>query len=199
MTNKKIDIELIRAKLADAVIIGQRWTDIALVFPEANESLYNEISKEISSKLINSSSQSRPKELYKGIGVEIDLCEQGLSVNEVYRDCPATKLGIKDGDIITKVNFESVSNIDLSNSLSKLRNSNYKEGMILEVIRNGETITLGYGLNIQTRVIDAKKKYPMNFTALAIGKRLMMSMGASMQIDSHSKLPQKKKILELAK
>ena len=199
MSAQKVDLELIKAKLADAYIIGQSWNDINLLFPEVNQSLFDEIANEIDLKLVSAAKQERPKELYKGIGIEIDLCKQGLYANKIYKDCPAAKLGLKAGDILTKVNFESVTNIDLSSALSKLRNSNYNEGIILEVIRGGETMTLGYGLNVQTKVIDAKKKFPMNYTALVIGKRLMMSTGASIGIDSHVKLPRKKQIFEMAR
>lgn len=199
MSIKKIDIELTRAKLADAYITGQSWNDINLVYPEIDQSLFIEVAKEIDIKLAASTKELRPKELYKGLGIEIDLCDQGLFVNTAYKDCPAAKLGIKAGDIITKVNFESVTNLPLSTSLSKLRNSNYEEGIILEVMRGKETITLGYGLNIQTKVIDAKKKYPINFTALVIGKRLMMSTGSKIEVDSYAKLPIKKRVFEMSR
>ncbi len=199
MANKTIDIEFIKAKLADAYIIGQSWADIALFFPEVDKSLFDEISSEIATKLAIGNEQLRPKELYRGIGIETDSCEQGLLAKEIYKDCPAAKLGIEEGDIIISVNFQSVANIDLSSALKKLRSSDYPGGMIIEVMRAGEKMTLGYGLNIQTKVIDAKKKFPMNFTALTIGKRLMMAMQGASSIESSVKLPQKKRSFEMVR
>jgi hypothetical protein len=199
MVVKTIDIELIRSKLSDAFIIGQSWADVALLFPEIDKDLYDEVASELTSKLNASQEQIRPKELYRGIGVEVDTCEQGLQVKEAYKDCPAMKLGIRVGDIINSINFQGVANLDLTTALKRLRNCDYPEGIIVEVSRLGESITLGYGLNIKTRVIDAKKKFPMSFTALTIGRRLMMSTQSSISIDSNSKLLEKKRSFEMAR
>ncbi len=173
MTAKTIDMEMIRSKLSDAYISGKNWEDVEFLFPEIEKSLFDEVSKEIKLKLTLGKSLLRPMDLYQGMGLEADSCAQGLDVSEVYKDCPASKIGLMVGDVITKINFQSVGDLDLFSALSMLRNCQYPQGAIIEVIRAGETMTLGYGLNISPKVIDVKKKYPMNFTALTIGRRMM--------------------------
>ena len=199
MLVKKIDVDLMRSKLRDACIASQNWDDIAAHFPEIDEALYNELLNQMNSKLELEHEKLVPEELYRGIGVEADKNEQGLKLTEIYKDCPAEKLGLRVGDVITKINYKSVGNLDFHTALKRLRHADSSEGMVIEVMRDGETVTLGYGLNIGTKVIDAKRKYLMNFTAKTIGERLRMVMQNGDQSIDHIKIPFKKREFELAR
>ena len=187
-----MDIELTKSKLADAYITGLQWVEVAIKIPEANVSMFKEIVDEVEAKLHVSSNQINPQEYYRGVGVEVEKHKDGLLLSIIYKDCPAACLGAKAGDILTKVNFHSINNMEFEDSLKTLRNSDYEEGIILEVIRNGEVVTLGYGRNVQPKVIDAKQKYPLSFTALTIGKRLRQMQGA-VNIGLSSNIPIKKR------
>jgi len=187
-----MDRELIKSKLADAYIAGLRWIDIAAKHPEATEILFNEVAAGVEAELESSSNQLRPQEYYRGVGIEADAHREGLLGSIVYRDCPAANLGVKAGDIVTKINFQSINNMDLYSALQLLRNSDYEGGIILEVRRKEEVMTLGYGLNAKPKVIDAKQKYLLNFTALTIGRRLRQLQGV-VNVDLNSKTLVKKR------
>lgn len=167
-------MELLRSQLADCYIKNLSFEQALLEFPQANLELYEQISQEIEAKLSFSEMQLVPSDYYKGIGIEAESHSNGLIVTDIYKACPANALMLKVGDIITKVNFERLTDMTLQNALNKIRNSEYEEGIILEVLRAGEIVTLGYDSNVQPIFIDAKCKYPLNFTALTLGKRIKM-------------------------
>lgn len=67
---------------------------------------------------------------YNGIGVTI--VKTDLSIKEVYDDTPASKAGIKVGDVITKLNGDAVSPND--DIVEKIKNS---KTFTLTVVRDG--------------------------------------------------------------
>lgn len=196
---KNIDIEMLKAKLADAFILGQSWSDIAFYFPEADQELFNEVATEISVRLRASEHNSNPSDIYKGLGVEVDIADEGLLVKSVYKDSPAAKIGLHKGDYICEVNFESLKGFKIDDSIKKLRNSENSEGTVIGVIRNKEQKTLGFGLNISPKVIDNKRKYPANFTALLIGARLMSGNLKELMNSSTQKILKKDKSTEFVR
>ncbi|MDD5491286.1 MAG: RIP metalloprotease RseP [bacterium] len=55
----------------------------------------------------------------------------------VYEDTPAFKAGLKEGDIVTKINNQEIKNWD---ELTKIIQPNYNKNMPLEVLRDNKTI-----------------------------------------------------------
>ncbi len=75
---------------------------------------------------------------FEGIGVEIiKLTDGNIEILKVYEDSPAAKQGLKIGDIITKLNGESVYNITTTELASVVsENKNTK----ITVKRNGDEL-----------------------------------------------------------
>ncbi len=181
---KNID-EFTRSRISDAYLLGQNWSDIVSQFPGIDRSAYEEIAAAIETRLAVTAEKLRPSTYYRGIGLEADEHQDGMIISEVYKACPAMQLGVEIGDIITKVKVNQIwidlNNMDLRSALKTLRQSDSMDGIQLEVIRAGERITLGEGMQIRSKVIDAKAKYVMNFTAKTLGKNLL-----KMQINNES-------------
>lgn len=203
---KSLD-EITRSKLSDAYLAEKSWLDIASIFPEVTEDMYNEIKSSIDARLEITSNKLKPNTYYRGIGVEAENHPSGLILIEIYKSCPGEQLGIKAGDIVTKVKINQIwinlDNISLRESLKILRKSDSISGIQIEVIRDGQQFILGKGLNIETKIIDAKRKFPMNFTAKTLGKNLLkmqISNGISEKHIDNKHLPYKKssKSLEIA-
>ncbi len=79
------------------------------------------------------------EEYEMGLGVDL-AAESGVVVLEVQANSPASKAGLQNGDIITKMNDKDIEDMyDLKNSLYS-----YKPGekISLEILRNGEKKTV---------------------------------------------------------
>lgn len=74
---------------------------------------------------------------YKGIGISLDNTDK--SISKVYEDTPASKAGIKEGDIIIGFNDQDVTTMEASEVVSLIKNC--KEEFSLKLNRNGEIIT----------------------------------------------------------
>jgi len=72
------------------------------------------------------------RELADELGVDMT---QGVAVSSVDKDGLAARVGIKPGDIITKVNHRTVSNP--KQFREALKNADTKKGVILNVIGEG--------------------------------------------------------------
>lgn len=194
---KNID-EFTRSRISDAYILGQSWSDIASQFPEIDQNIYEEIAAAIETRLTITAEKLRPSTYYRGVGLEADEHQNGMIVNEVYKDCPAMQLGVEVGDIVTKVRVNQIwvdlNNTDLRSALKTLRQSDSLDGIQLEVIRAGERMILGEGLQIRSKVIDAKSKYIMNFTAKTLGRnllRMQITTESSSNVVQNKNLPTK--------
>ena len=82
---------------------------------------------------------------YEGIGVEVMLSDNVFTIGNVFDNSPASKKGIKEGDIITKVNGTDISGKSLSDVVSMI---NSKKKAKLTINRNGEE--LGFELSRDT-------------------------------------------------
>ncbi len=194
---KNVD-EFTRSRISDAYLLGQSWSDIASQFPGIDQNTYNEIAAAIETRLAITAEKLRPSTYYRGVGLEADEHQNGMEVSEVYKACPAMQLGVEVGDIITKVKVNQIwvdlNNMDLRSALKTLRQSDSMDGIQLEVIRAGERITLGEGMQVRTKVIDVKAKYIMNFTAKTLGKNLLkmqINNDTSSNIGQNKNLPNK--------
>ncbi len=194
---KNID-EFTRSRISDAYILGQNWSEIASQFPGIDQNIYEEIAAAIETRLTITAEKLRPSTYYRGVGLEADEHQNGMIVNEVYKACPAMQLGVEVGDIVTKVKVNQIwvdlNNTDLRSALKTLRQSDSLDGIQLEVIRAGERMILGEGLQIRSKVIDAKSKYIMNFTAKTLGRnllRMQITTESSSNVLQNKNLPTK--------
>ena len=79
---------------------------------------------------------------FQGIGVEIvNDSDNNIVVYSVLDDSPASRAGIKSGDIMKSINGESLANVSTSDFVSKIRNSN-EASFNLVIMRNGEDINV---------------------------------------------------------
>ena len=75
---------------------------------------------------------------YEGIGVEVMLSDNVFTIGNVFDSSPASKAGVKNGDIITKVNGTDISGKSLSDVVSMI---NSKKKAKLTINRNGEELS----------------------------------------------------------
>lgn len=77
---------------------------------------------------------------YQGIGVTVmkDTDTDYVEISEVFKDQPAYKAGLKSGDLIMKVNGESVEGLSVNDAVSKIKDKD-REDVDLTIYRDGET------------------------------------------------------------
>ena len=73
---------------------------------------------------------------YTGIGVEIQLTENGVVVNRVFDKSPAKEAGILKGDLFLKVNGEDVTQVNPSEVASMIKKD--EDGKVDVVVKRGE-------------------------------------------------------------
>ena len=91
---------------------------------------------------------------YDGIGIEVMLKDGVVSVGNVFEDSPASKVGIKVGDIITKVNDTDITGKSLTEVVSMI---NSKKKAKITVNREGEELSFElHKGTIETPVVDSE-------------------------------------------
>ena len=78
---------------------------------------------------------------YEGIGVEIMLNTGGVSVARVFDNTPASKAGVKVGDVVIKVNDTDITGKSLTEVVSMISGENSGNKSKLTVTRNGEELS----------------------------------------------------------
>ena len=78
---------------------------------------------------------------YEGIGIEIMLNNATVRVSRVFDNSPASKAGIKEGDIVTKVNDTDIKGKALTEVVSMISGENSGDKSKLSVTRNGEELS----------------------------------------------------------
>ena len=78
---------------------------------------------------------------YIGLGVYMSGQENGALIEYVYKDSPADKNDIKEGDIITKVDHITVTKDNLSDATKYIRTGTVGTTFKVEVLRDGKTFT----------------------------------------------------------
>lgn len=80
---------------------------------------------------------------FSGIGAVMSksLDSDEITIVNVYKDSPAAKAGLMDGDILTEVDGESVSGQELDTIVSKVKGDEGTE-VVLTVLRDGEELEL---------------------------------------------------------
>lgn len=82
--------------------------------------------------------QNELKGNFEGIGAEIAIKHQQLTVVAPIEDSPAYRAGLKSGDFIYKINGEETINLTIDEAVSKIRGPAGSE-VILTIYRKGET------------------------------------------------------------
>ncbi len=91
---------------------------------------------------------------YDGIGIEVMLKDGVVSVGNVFEDSPASKVGIKVGDIITKVNDTDINGKGLTEVVSMI---NSKKKAKITINREGEELSFELSKDtIETPVVDSE-------------------------------------------
>ena len=75
---------------------------------------------------------------YEGIGVEVMLNNGIVSVSRVFDNSPASKAGVKVGDVVIKVNDTDITGKSLTEVVSMISGENSGNKSKLTVTRNGE-------------------------------------------------------------
>jgi len=86
----------------------------------AVKSLHDQFSNYFSPKDY-SSFQEATSGQFEGVGMTVDEAKRGLRVMTVYAGSPASKGGLKSGDIITKVNGRSIAGASSEASTAKIK------------------------------------------------------------------------------
>lgn len=78
---------------------------------------------------------------YEGIGVEVMLNNGVVSVSRVFDNTPASKAGVKVGDVVIKVNDTDITGKSLTEVVSMISGENNGNKSKLTVTRNGEELS----------------------------------------------------------
>ena len=78
---------------------------------------------------------------YEGIGVEVMLNNGIVSVSRVFDNSPASKAGVKVGDVVIKVNDTDITGKSLTEVVSMISGENSGNKSKLTVARNGEELS----------------------------------------------------------
>ena len=78
---------------------------------------------------------------YEGIGVEVMLNNGIVSVSRVFDNSPASKVGVKVGDVVIKVNDTDITGKSLTEVVSMISGENSGNKSKLTVTRNGEELS----------------------------------------------------------
>ena len=78
---------------------------------------------------------------YEGIGVEVMLNNGVVSVSRVFDNSPASKAGVKVGDVVIKVNDNDITGKSLTEVVSMISGKNSGNKSKLTVTRNGEELS----------------------------------------------------------
>ncbi len=94
---------------------------------------------------------------YEGIGIEVMLNDNVVSVSQVFDNSPASKSGVKEGDVITKVNDTDISGMALSNIVSLISGEDSSDKVKLTVNRDGSLLEFELSKDtIDTPVVDSE-------------------------------------------
>ncbi len=90
------------------------------------------------------------------LGLKAHMNDQGLAIDEIADDSPLADSGLQAGDVVTALNDQAVTDMDL-NALMYLLHYNSGEPISATVLRDGEEISLDITLNLP--VIPVQPEY----------------------------------------
>lgn len=100
---------------------------------------------------------------FEGIGLAVNETKAGLRVGVVYPDTPAEKAGIEPGDVITKVDGESIAGLSSDVSTAKIKGPP--------------------GTEVELEIVAAKTDKPRTLTVERASVRIPAVQGALREID----------------
>ncbi|MBQ9011073.1 MAG: S41 family peptidase, partial [Bacilli bacterium] len=100
---------------------------------------------------------------YDGIGIQIYKENEQIIINAVFENSPAAKAGLKEGDVITKINGKSTKNMTTKQLVEKVK-ANKNKNIQLTIKRNGKekNITLSMDTvslqSVNTKIYNQNNK-----------------------------------------
>lgn len=76
---------------------------------------------------------------YQGIGVRIESTQEGIVINEVFDDTPASSAGLRKGDLITHINNQSIEGLTASEVVEMIKKVN--NSITLTIKRDYQNLT----------------------------------------------------------
>lgn len=87
---------------------------------------------------------------YEGLGISVSSNDNEIFISQIYPNSPAEKVGLKQNDIIIKINDESTQNLTTTDLVDKISNL---ENIKLTILRNNEE--LSFELKKEIVVLDS--------------------------------------------
>ena len=128
---------------------------------------------------------------YEGIGVEVMLSDNVFTIGNVFDNSPASKKGIKEGDIITKVNGTDISGKSLSDVVSMI---NSKKKAKLTINRNGEELSFELSRDTIEVPVVSSEVYESNGKKIGYIKIDLFSLNVYKQFNKALKTLEKENI-----
>ena len=72
------------------------------------------------------------------LGIMLKKSDNGIEINGVVGDSPAEKAGIKEGDVIKKLNGDDVAELSLEDFVKKIQGGKPGDEIKLTVLREGK-------------------------------------------------------------
>ena len=95
--------------------------------------------------------------VYEGIGIEVMLKDGVVSVGNVFDNSPASKAGVKVGDIVTKVNDTDINGKSLTEVVNMISGNDSGKSSKLTVTRDGQELSFELSKDtIETPVVDSE-------------------------------------------
>ena len=82
---------------------------------------------------------------YEGIGIEVTLTNGVVCVANVFANSPASKVGIKEGDILVKVDDTDINGKDLSEVVSMISGEESNNKVKLTILRDDKQLVFEVG------------------------------------------------------
>ena len=94
---------------------------------------------------------------YEGIGIQVMLKDGVVSVGNVFDNSPASKAGVKVGDIVTKVNDTDINGKSLTEVVNMISGNDSGKSSKLTVTRDGQELSFELSKDtIETPVVDSE-------------------------------------------
>ncbi len=93
---------------------------------------------------------------YEGIGIEVMQTDDNIVVSAVIDNTPASEAGIKEDDIITKIDDTSIIGYSLSDAVSLISDSS-SDTITLTILRDNEELTFNLSKDtIEIQVVESE-------------------------------------------